>query len=392
MALAGAPEDDLSFHEVIPRPVLETYLSRSVTMMDLLTGKGNPDDNVRMLKNVGAKFAGRTLYMWGGERHLEAKIASAREIVPKVLAADPDIILQAAIFEIVSTDVNGLPVPPWVFEEFGLAPEERTFDYDAMLFPDGRHKDHWSKGASVPDMTQVETRMWFYYLAARYIDAGCEAIHFGQVALIGASDTDHQHWWDMLSRVRRYAKDHARRGMVLCDAHTPHGGPRYDGDKLLFDFHTFPLRIEEVPDEPEKGVLKVGYLDSLFGRSNGGMTPSGWRCEHLPFLVELDNFERSGREGKNIGGHWIWGYDEICWFAHQPKEYQNEWLRYAWDWIREHDANGYLQMPGSRCLAYPVKTADGRELYWYHGNTPSEAWPDGFGQEGTIKAIWTDGE
>jgi len=172
--------------------------------------------------------------------------------------------------------------------------------------------------------------------------------------------------------------------MLLCDAHVPGGGIVADG-VLLFDFHSFPLRIDEVPEEPGRGVLKMGYLDSLFGRSAGGATPSGWSCEHLPFLVELDNFGRSGRPDENIGGHWIWGCDEISWFARQSEEYRNAWLRYAWNWVREHDPNGWLQMPGSRTLAEP---AGGKRWYW--ANTSSEACPEGFNQEETIKAIWAE--
>ena len=127
----------------------------------------------------------------------------------------------------------------------------------------------------------------------------------------------------------------------------------------------------------------MGYLDSLFGRSKGGRTPSGWTCESLPYLVELDNFGRSRRGGQNIGAHWIWGYDEICWFAHQSEEYRNQWLRYAWDWVQQHDPNGYLQMPGSRTLAAPVG-----DVRWYFANTASPAVPTGFNQEETIRSIW----
>ena len=39
-------------------------------MLDLLTGHGDPEDNIRMLKNIGAKFAGRTIYLWGHESQL----------------------------------------------------------------------------------------------------------------------------------------------------------------------------------------------------------------------------------------------------------------------------------------------------------------------------------
>ena len=151
----------------------------------------------------------------------------------------------------------------------------------------------------------------------------------------------------------------------------------------MFDVHSFPLRIEEVTERPQEGVLKMGYLDSIFGRSKGGITPSGWSCKSLPFLVELDNFEPTGRPGENVGGHWIWGYDEISWFAHQSEEYRNRWLRYAWKWIREHDPNGSLQMPGSRTI-HP--SGEGRSWYW--ANTRSEDCPDGFSQEATIREIW----
>jgi hypothetical protein len=81
---------------------------------------------------------------------------------------------------------------------------------------------------------------------------------------------------------------------------------------------------------------------------------------------------------------WVWGYDEITWFAHQSKEYRANWLKYAWDWVHTTDRNGYLQMPGSRTLRLPL---DGKR--WYHANTPSPAVPDGRGDEEAIRAIWT---
>jgi hypothetical protein len=385
-ASAGPP--DYTFDGTIARPVLDHYLSRAITMLDLLTGAGNVEDNLRMLEHIGAKFAGRTLYRWGGESRLETILPAARTIAAKIHTLDSEMILQAGIFEIVTTDVNKVSVPEWVFTEFGLPPEKRTFRYEAMLSPVGLMVDHWSKNASVPDITRLETRLWFYYLAANYIDLGCEAIHFGQVALIGATDWKWKCWWDLLTRVRRYAHVHARRHLVLCDAHTPDGGPGFDGDKLLFDFHAFPLRIDEVPDRPPEGVLRMGYLDSIFGRSSGGLAPSGWRCEHLPYLVELDNWGASGKEGQKISGCWIWGYDEICWFARQSETYRNDWLRYAWKWIREHDPNGFLEMPGSRCLAVPVERPGGEKISWYFANRRSDTVPNGFNQEDTIRAIW----
>jgi hypothetical protein len=377
---AGATPE--RFDGRIERPQIERFLSRAVTMEGLLQEHGNLDDEIRFLKHVGARFAGRTIYLWGGERNFDLALREARVRERKLHAALPEIVLQAAIFEIVSEDVSQQPLPPWVAKEFGVADDGRKFSYDAMLYPNGKFRNQWRKGASVPDITQSETQMWFYSLASRYIDLGVEAIHFGQVELMGGRDPKHTAWDGLLARVRAYAKSHARRGIVLCDAHVPSGGILI-GRRLLFDFHSFPLRIAEVTDRPPEGELRKGYADSLYGRSKGGVTPSGWTCEHLPYLVEFDNFGRSRREGKHVRGPWIWGYDEISWFARMTRPERSTWLHYGWQWVREHDSNGYVEMPGSRTLAVPV---DGRNWYW--ASDPSPACPTGFGDEAAIRDIW----
>jgi hypothetical protein len=143
-------------------------------------------------------------------------------------------------------------------------------------------------------------------------------------------------------------------------------------------------------------VLEIGFFASIYGRSKGGITPSGWTCEHLPYLVEVDNWGAS-----KIGGqasqtpkpnYWVWGFDEMSWFARQPEAYRNEWLRYAWNWLKDHDRNGFLEMPGSRVLhdGPPVGQNGQGRMGWYFANTQSLACPQGFNQEETIKAIWLE--
>ena len=106
--------------------------------------------------------------------------------------------------------------------------------------------------------------------------------------------------------------------------------------------------------------------------------------EHLPYLVEFDNYGRSRKPGEaGMGRFWVWGWDEITWFSQQPEGDRNEWLGYAWRWVREHDPAGYLQMPGLCCLA---GAASGKR--WYDANRPSAAAPNGCGQETAIRAIW----
>jgi hypothetical protein len=388
LAVSGAVHGaNYQFDGKISREVLENYLSRSITMTEMYRSPGNLDDDIRMLNNIGAKFAGRSIFLWGREaRVADSKfLQQGKEMTERIHRNDPDVVLQAAIFEIVTEQgVKEVPVPDWAFREFGLAPETRNFSYAKMLFPDGKMVDHWRAGSSVPDICQPETKMWFFFLAASYIDIGIEAIHFGQLDLIGRNDTGYRNWADLLTHVRGYAAKKARRHYILLDAHVPKAGPVVDG-KLLLDFHSFPLRPKEVADSPGKAVLEVGYSDSLYNRSNGGVAPSGWKCDHLPYLVEFDNFggtrtpgEASQSKGASI---FTWGYDEITWFAQQPAEYRNEWLRYAWKWLKEHDPNGFLEMPGGRGLTRGAEP-------WYFANTKSEASPKGFGQEETIKAIW----
>jgi len=390
-AAVSATAQDFYFDSTISRPVLENYLSRSISFTELLHDdltqqrdeRGvDPHDNLRLILNSRAKFVGRALMLWGHESNLARFLKTARPYAEALHQADPDIILQAAAFEIVTKDIATVAIPKRVLVEFGQAVTNRTFHYEEMLYANGHFVDHWGVGSSVPDMSRLETRMWFYFLATSYIDVGIEAVHFGQVGLMDNNDPGHAGWLDMLGRARTYAHQHARRHLLICDAHAPTGGYVENG-RLLFDFHSFPLRIVAVTNQPYQGVLKVGYADSIFQRSKGGVTPSGWDCEHLPYLVEFDNFG-SHNPGKPSSSPFIWGWDEITWFALMPEAQRNQWLRYAWDKVRKTDPNGHLEMPGSRVLSPGSREGP----HWYWANTRSAACPQGFNTEETIREIW----
>lgn len=384
------------FDGSISREVLERYLDRSVTATYLLVS-GRPEgysfpykeDDIRMVHNVGAKFIGRAIHRWGSESKLTDPefISFAETTIRKMHEVDPDMIFQACLFEYVSGDVNNVPVPEWVFEAFGLPVEKRNFrSADMVKRIDPKAERRWSEGGGgVPMVNNLETRMWFYYLARIYIDMGCEALHLGQVELIGADDPGKEYYSQLIAKIREYAAKTSRRHYVLLDAHTPYGGFIKDGVSLL-DFNSFPLRIKEVPENHMEGILEVGHSDSIFKRSKGGWSPSGWYAESLPYLVEFDNFGTNGNPGvANINDHWCWGYDDITWFATNTEEYRNNWLWYAFDWLRETDPNGHLQM----CLLRMVTGEVGKtSLRFYFANTRSEACPIGYSQEETIKAIW----
>jgi hypothetical protein len=371
------------FRRTISREVLGNYLSRSISIEGLLNGRGDLDDNIRMLRSIGAKYIGRSICLWGGEAKLLENFDRVKQQLPMVHAADPEMVLEACIFEIVTREVEQVSVPDWAFKALGLPLEKRNFRYEAILYPPDQRKRSWGKNGGVPDVSQSETQLWFYFLAVSYMRLGVEGLHWGQMEIMNNNDRDLAHYAHVFQLVRAYAEKHARRGMVLCNAHVPSGGLVRDG-RLLLDFHAFPLRVKEVSDHPQDAILQVGFSDSIFLRSKGGLTYSGWKCEHLPYLAELDNWgvsKNPDRPGQ--GGNWVWGYDEISWFAHQSEQYRSDWLRYAWDWVRKTDPDGYLQMPGGRTETSPL---DHRR--WYYANAPSPAVPDGLNDEAAIRQIW----
>ncbi|HWV99294.1 MAG TPA: alpha/beta hydrolase fold domain-containing protein [Candidatus Acidoferrum sp.] len=380
------------FDGAISRQTLEKYLERSVTMGYFLV-PGNPEryefpyreDDIRLIRNIGAKFIGRAIYRWGEESRLNdpAFLAYAQNMVERVHAFDPEVIFQGCLFEQVSGDVNNLKIPAWVFTDFGLSVEDRTFSSEAITKRQGGAASRPGRRGGVPIINNLETQLWFYYLAVSYINIGCEAFHLGQVRLIGAEDRDLKIYSEFLAKVRAYAKIHARRHWILLDGHVPAGGMVRQGVSLL-DFNSFPMRIKAVPEKPYEGILEVGHLDAIFKRSKGCISPSGWRCESLPYLVEFDNFGRDRVTNvANTNSMFCWGWDEISWFALQPEEYRNHWLRYAQDWIKETDPNGHLQMPVTRMITCPNET-----LRTYFANTRSPDCPVGYSQEETIKEIW----
>ena len=396
----NAEEKSYYFDEKgIQREVLENYLDRSMTLSNVLVpreGEAQLADDIRMIKHTGVKFVGRAIMVWEKEHVLAdpAFWSKAKAITEELHAYDPDIVFQGCLFEAISEEVEQIEIPAWAFEGLGLKPEKRHFCYADMLNTEGKYVDHWHKGGSVPDISRPETQLWFYYLACSYINIGCEAFHLGQIELIGMNDPERAYWIELISHIRSYAKQHARRHWVILDAHTPKGGMLVNGKSLL-DFNSFPMRICAVPTskpwqegEVQPAELRMNHLDALFGRSLGCETPSGWKCESLPYLVEIDNYGKEEPVNRaDTASYFPWGWDEISWFAKQPEDYRNQWLEYAWKWVKAHDPNGHVEMPGIRWICCPNQTQN-----VYRANTRSEDSPFEYNQEETIRRIWAESE
>ncbi len=404
MVSEGRPSDreiDLGFDRTISKGTLCGYLSRAMVVSGLITCGG--EDDLRMVRSTGARYIARAGGTWVPDKAYMLSLPRQKETIAAIHERDHDMILEACIFENVGRAVNDIAIPEHVFAAFGLPAEDRCYSYGRMVFRFGPNRDRFGPGMSVPDMRRMEARMFFYHLACEHIDAGYEGLHLGQVHLMGARDRRWTRWTDLLRKVRSYARDHARRGMVLVNAHT-FGITGADG-RLLFDFHSFPVRgrapegsVPHPPteSEPQEIVPGVGlgkdrrdltYRDSIFTHSLGGTAPSGWECDSLPYFVELDNwngFDPRLLDRPSFGEEisW-WGFDEISWFANQPGAYRAWWLENLHEWIQEIDPVGHLEMPGRRTAA--LRRPDGS----IHQGMYSASINGGFGDEDAIRRLWS---
>jgi hypothetical protein len=385
---AGRVAAPLVAEEGAPPPArVERCLDRAVTMSSFTQSfpwalRSWPA-NLELVAELQPALIGRAALVWGWEDLMLRSLAGLRARTSQVHAVAPDAVVQGCIFEFVSRDLERVRVPAHVQQAFGLEVQERHYVFADMLPLDGppfRYPGHHVEAAA-PDISRLETRLWFYHLATLYLDAGLEAIHLGNISRIAAHDPQLRWTAELIGRIRTYAAAHARRGWVILDAHT-HGLVR-DG-RLLLDFHSWPLRPREVGEPAAQDVvLEAGFLDSIYGRSLGGVTPGGVYRRHQRFLVEIDN----GYAGAAPGGcelpECVWGYDEISWFARQSPARRDELLGYFWRRVPELDPAGRFQVPAIRPLQSLLKR--GCDHYYLHD--PEELGCGG-GQVQTVLQLW----
>lgn len=437
------------FRDTMSETVLRQYVSRAVTLSGLCSVGVEEDpifeEDTRMLVRTGAKYIGRAAYYsWSGDlgtAEIEKHYAVAKASAAKVHQADPEIILQAGIFEIIyKGTVNNTKIPASVFEAFGLPAEDRNFRWKDMVFPAGNQfaPGFWdgNPNAGVPCIYKVEAQMYFYYSICRYIDAGFESVHLGQVEMMMEYKTEqYKGYWDLvLQKARFYAKTHARRGLVLFDCHVHLGsGGLKIGNRLLMDIQAAPMNpIETVKKDGAMMCEISDYRDNdaqWIGRILGGEHPLGFTVEVNPTLIEFDNYGKQGTLGVSNGnGYGAWGYDDVTWLAVQPGWYRNQFLLECDSYLKTHclDSLGrqtyFVQMscrrvitpaPDFPVMAYvPGKNSNVDFLFDYtsdentgivfnddntftltvrkdyRSNRQSDGCPNGFGQEDMIRQIF----
>ncbi len=370
-----------TFDGSMPREVLEYYLSHA-SSAQWIYNSNTLDDDIRAIVNAGVKFLGRAAGIWKGDMPDEEHFELARRCAEKIHAADPEIILQACIFEaLYREDVEGVKIPEFVFEAFGLPFEDRYFNYDACVF--GKDAGTWD---IMPDISQTETQMWFYYRGVRYINCGYEAFHMGQIHLYTGHDRGYKAIGRVMEMLREYGKKNARRHKVIFDAHSH---SLVVNGKSLLDYNAMPLTRYPLLDRKGEKLVLVRE-----GKSGGGISPEGVYEKALPFLYEYDNW--GGRDSwaqehlsyeERAWSQW-WGGDQISWFANQSEEDRNSFLEYTMKWTAINNPNAFFAFPVRRPL-------DGIQLVGkypnYQFNTRSAACDNGYSQEETVKKLLSEG-
>ncbi len=413
-----------NFNGSISREVLENYLDRSISMPSLsdIEGDGFPNEaereaarveDIEMLDIIGAKFIGRVAGWWEngwGQATHEIFLSKVEQNVSEIKTNDPQAICQGSVFEYVSSTIETFVIPQRVWDEFNMDPVPTNYrlNYESMLYPEpasdyqiyGRPMTAKERG-TIPDITQLTTQMWFYYMATSFIERGCEAIHFGQAEIMNRRDVGNEKYWELVNRIRNFAASW-NRGVVICDAHVSPGmyyepllnisiqewqEYTYSEDsnkQLLWDFHSGRMRYDKVESECQPDlqpvILNPKPNEGLYQRSLSGINPQGWLATGgNPYLVELDHSIGAGNQvGCGVNEH-LYGWDEISWFASQSPDYRNEVLKYSYYKIKCMDKNGHLEMPGRRKVRLnPPPTI--RTMYRVHLNEGN--------QQETIQQIW----
>lgn len=431
----------------VPRHVIEAYLSRGITaqnifdngtlsynyLYDFTTFNNNFDPNfnaeIDFIKKIKPKYIHRADAYWGSDwvfcaGHHWENLKNFADYVHNNI--DNDIILEAGLMEdldgpsnmhstLLTLDLNGTdsylrtyfpselstaayPSSTYLITPYDMVYQEvRDAVDNGYTIPSG----YWY----MPDMTQLSTRIWYFYRAKKYIDAGFESIHMGNLNNVLARDCNNYYITELVDAIRKYGSLRARRKVVFlneamysydkpekeCTSPANYlsedfykamkdpysyynksqvwyrGGTKSD---LLWDWGSAGLDLSEDVQCPPNwssinsqhdlvNVSILSHTDPLYvcegqnsnppyGLAPGGTHPQHWLCDHLPYFVEFDVSFSHNSLAPWQPDNWNSEYnmDDRTWFVNLLKDDKDYWLRYAWQRIRCIDNNAYLLLPG----------------------------------------------
>ncbi len=298
-------------------------------------------------------------------------------------------VIQATIFEHIDPAVSGVRIPADVINAFKGTP---GFEASYYLILGGTPKTlnfnrerirnistTNSEFAASPDITRIEARMWFYYLAKMYIDMGYKSIHMGQPDLWAVNDAAYTQTVAILNKIRTYAQ--SKNTFVLLTQENKRALKIPGTDNFMFDYDSRAIRAREVSlprlgfetcgdfgctgptnnylaGSPCQNELYPAVIDECVistGGNTGGYSPvSGCFLPYQPFNTYLDfgpgDYPGIGFPSQGCNGDWgTWGWDDTKWFAKglQSPQCRAFWLQDAIPRIRSYfNGFGHMALPG----------------------------------------------
>ena len=367
------PEGLLQFdgQQSLTKPLVEAYLDRSISHMNAWD-----DRSVQFINESGAKFIHWADLGWG-RLYTADDWKQLTDTIDKIHSIDgsQDIIFECGIMEITSlTAMNATPIPDWmlkILDDLGLQDKrkvgpngknyfcyESMFDRNATNWPK-RYVGEWDKNpaseSSVPDLTMLETQLYYAYVAAEYIDAGFEGILFGQAGLTGKRDTGNISMNNICEFAKKWAAARAYRHAVTLSSHVLNP-PEYSSSpnekpKPLYTHLSFPTRMIYTNDTPI-GMMFSPYLEASGRRQGGKQLLRVLNLPHdLPILLEIDNYAPT----KGPSPVCDEGYDEITAYANKNREQRAAFLQKYYFMSRQWcnvdgNARMHFALPGYRCM------------------------------------------
>jgi hypothetical protein len=218
-------DDAYRFSGSISQTVLANYLSRSIAMPGLWShhavAVGDASQysaGLRMLEQLGPKhvpFACDASWESSVAPDADTVLAAGKIVTRDLHEIDREIIVGGACYETAGAAADTVRIPGWVFDEMHLPYEDRTFRWERMVYSNDQTRDGHTNAPAI-DITQLESRMWYYFWSRSYIDLGVEHMHFGELESLSRNDgPGFLHYRNLLARVQDYAARRARRGLVL---------------------------------------------------------------------------------------------------------------------------------------------------------------------------------
>jgi hypothetical protein len=407
-----------TFNGTMSRENLDTYLGRSGFFDDINDGCyykfRTPtcfDKDKTMMLNIKPFYLARAGTTWGNDDW--ADFTDENEVVDKIHnEVNSGIIVEGYISEYMNKQVAppgigsiNIIIPAYVKTAFGYTGSATYFDWREMKYSDVTLPNPTCPGPHVwcspsgfdgitPNVTQIMTKMFYYFAATKLIDAGYEGLHIGQWFLLNDEDAGNVAMWDLFSKIRTYANANARRHLVVIngsastdpgflsigtDANDDNNRPYLNyvpgsnSNRLLFDFHVNTVEWSEdgyvansnspfyksASDPRYERLIKIPanfdkfQFGGLIAQSNWNWSPAQQVAIPNLFHLDVGGPNLASEEGNlayNDPGYpndfrtWGWG-GELNHYMFTSLPYRRHLLHVVAHQIRERNSNSFLMQP-----------------------------------------------